>query len=44
MIVDNASDRVIGVHMMGSDCSEIMQGIAVAIKVGVKKNNGSIIL
>ena len=37
MIVDRASDRVIGAHMMGPDCGEIMQGIAVAIKAGATK-------
>ena len=37
LIVDLASDRVVGAHMMGPDCGEIMQGIAVAIKVGATK-------
>jgi glutathione reductase (NADPH) len=30
LIVDDASDRVVGVHMMGPDAGEIMQGIAIA--------------
>ena len=37
LIVDRASDRVVGAHMMGPDCGEIMQGIAVAIKAGARK-------
>ena len=31
LIVDKASDRVVGVHMMGPDAGEIMQGIAIAL-------------
>jgi glutathione reductase (NADPH) len=30
LIVDDASDRVVGVHMVGPDAGEIMQGIAIA--------------
>ena len=37
LIVDRTSDRVVGAHMIGPDCGEIMQGIAVAIKVGATK-------
>ena len=37
LIVDRASDRVVGAHMMGPDCGEIIQGIAVAIKAGATK-------
>ncbi len=37
LIVDRASDRVVGAHMMGPDCGEIMQGIAVAINAGATK-------
>ena len=37
LIVDRASDRVVGAHMVGPDCGEIMQGIAVAIKAGATK-------
>ena len=37
LIVDAESDRVVGVHMMGSDCGEIMQGIAIAVKMGARK-------
>ena len=37
MIVDKASDRVVGVHMMGPDAGEIIQGIAIALKAGATK-------
>jgi len=37
LIVDAECDRVVGAHMVGPDCAEIMQGIAVAIKAGATK-------
>lgn len=37
MIVDTDSDRVVGVHMVGADAGEIIQGIAVALKAGATK-------
>lgn len=37
LIVDVASDRVIGMHMVGYDSAEIMQGMGVAVKMGVTK-------
>lgn len=37
LIVDQASDRVVGVHMMGPDAGEIMQGIAIAMRAGATK-------
>lgn len=37
MIVDKATDRVVGVHMMGPDAGEIMQGIAIALRAGATK-------
>ena len=37
LIVDNASDKVVGVHMMGTEAGEIIQGLAVAIKAGATK-------
>ena len=39
LIVDKQSDLVIGVHMVGSDAGEIMQGIGVAIKAGASKSD-----
>ncbi|TCK09504.1 glutathione-disulfide reductase [Marinobacterium mangrovicola] len=37
LIVDKATDRVVGVHMVGDDAGEIIQGIAVALKAGATK-------
>ena len=36
-MVDKASDKVVGAHMMGDDAGEIIQGLAVAIKAGATK-------
>jgi len=36
IIVDVDTDKVVGLHMVGKDSSEIMQGFAVAMKCGVK--------
>ncbi|NNE37603.1 MAG: glutathione-disulfide reductase [Gammaproteobacteria bacterium] len=37
LIVDKQTDRVIGAHMIGHDAGEIIQGLAIAIKAGVTK-------
>ncbi|SUA57846.1 Glutathione reductase [Oligella ureolytica] len=37
LIVDKASDKVVGLHMVGDDAGEITQGFAVAIKAGATK-------
>jgi glutathione reductase (NADPH) len=37
LIVERASDRVVGVHMVGPEAGEIVQGIAVAMKAGATK-------
>jgi glutathione reductase (NADPH) len=37
LIVDRASDRVVGCHMVGADAPEIIQGLAIAIKCGATK-------
>ncbi|MCG2583060.1 glutathione-disulfide reductase [Massilia sp. TS11] len=37
LIVDRASDRVVGLHMVGPDAGEIVQGFAVAMKAGATK-------
>src|SRR5690606_29100609 len=37
LIVDKASDRVVGAHMAGAEAGEIIQGIAVAIRAGATK-------
>eukprot|EP00873_Tetraselmis_striata_P007238 jgi/Tetstr1/427502/TSEL_017628.t1 len=37
MIVHKPTDRVVGIHMVGPDAAEIMQGMGVAMKMGVTK-------
>ncbi len=39
LVVHRDSDRVIGAHMVGNYASEIIQGIAIAIKAGATKAN-----
>ncbi|MCX2980309.1 glutathione-disulfide reductase [Halieaceae bacterium IMCC14734] len=39
LIVDTASERVVGVHMLGPDAGEIIQGIAIAMKAGATKSH-----
>lgn len=37
VLVDPATDRVLGFHMVGADAPEIIQGLAVALRCGVTK-------
>ncbi|MBA4264021.1 MAG: glutathione-disulfide reductase, partial [Comamonadaceae bacterium] len=37
LIVDTATDRVVGLHMVGAEAGEIVQGFAVAMKAGATK-------
>ena len=37
LVVDSATDRVLGCHMVGPDAGEIVQGLAVALKAGATK-------
>jgi glutathione reductase (NADPH) len=37
LVVDKDTDRVLGVHMVGPEAGEIVQGLAVAIKAGATK-------
>jgi len=37
LVVDAASDRVVGLHMVGDEAGEIVQGFAVALKAGATK-------
>ena len=37
LVVDAASDRVVGLHMVGPDAGEITQGFAVALRAGATK-------
>jgi glutathione reductase (NADPH) len=37
LVVDRATQRVLGAHMVGPEAGEIVQGIAVAVKLGATK-------
>ena len=37
LVVDRASQRVVGAHMIGLDAGEVIQGIAIAVKLGATK-------
>ena len=37
LLVDDHSDRVVGLHMVGPDAGEVVQGFAVAMKAGATK-------
>jgi len=37
LVVERASQRVLGAHMIGPDAGEVIQGIAIAVKLGATK-------
>ena len=37
LVVERKSQRVVGAHMIGADAGEVIQGIAIAIKLGATK-------
>jgi glutathione reductase (NADPH) len=37
LVVDAASQKVVGAHMIGPEAGEIIQGIAIAVKLGATK-------
>ena len=37
LVVDQASQKVVGAHMLGEDAPEIMQGLAIAVVMGATK-------
>jgi len=37
LVVDTKSDRVVGLHMVGADAGEVVQGFAVAMRAGATK-------
>lgn len=39
LIVDRSNDKVVGVHMVGPDAGEIIQGVAIAMKAGATKQD-----
>ena len=38
IVVDAASDKIVGAHMIGPDAPEILQMLAVAVKAGLRKS------
>ena len=39
LVVDQATQRVLGAHMLGEDAGEIMQGIGIAVAMGATKQD-----
>jgi len=39
IVVDQKTDKVMGAHMVGPDAAEIIQGLAVAVKMGATKTD-----
>ena len=39
LVIDQSSDRVIGIHMIGPDAGELVQGFAVAMNAGATKQH-----
>jgi glutathione reductase (NADPH) len=37
LVVDAASQKVVGAHMIGPDAGEVIQGVAIAVKLGATK-------
>jgi glutathione reductase (NADPH) len=37
LVVERSTDRVVGVHMVGADTPEILQGVAIAVRCGATK-------
>ncbi|WP_129645228.1 glutathione-disulfide reductase [Peristeroidobacter agariperforans] len=38
IVVDAATDRIVGAHMIGPDAPEILQVLAIAVKAGIRKS------
>ena len=39
LVVDQNTDKVLGAHMVGEHAAEIIQGVAIALKMGAKKSD-----
>ncbi|MGG5818438.1 glutathione-disulfide reductase [Falsiroseomonas sp. HW251] len=39
LVVDQASQKIVGAHMLGEDAAEIMQGIGIAVVMGATKQD-----
>jgi glutathione reductase (NADPH) len=37
LVVDRASDRVVGVHILGHDAGEMIQAVGIAVTMGATK-------
>jgi len=37
LLVDVATDRVVGAHMCGPSAAEVLQGLAIAVRMGATK-------
>ncbi|MFT8718236.1 glutathione-disulfide reductase [Acetobacter sp.] len=37
LVVDQATQKVVGAHMLGEDAAELMQGLAIAVTAGLRK-------
>jgi glutathione reductase (NADPH) len=37
LVVDRVSQKVVGAHMVGADAGEVIQGVAIAVKLGATK-------
>ncbi len=37
LVVQQLTDRVLGAHMVGNHAAEIIQGVAIAVKMGATK-------
>jgi glutathione reductase (NADPH) len=39
LVIDSKTDRVLGAHMVGDSAAEIIQGVAIAVKMGATKKD-----
>lgn len=39
LVVETTTDKILGVHMVGKDAAEVIQGIAIAVKMGATKKD-----
>ena len=39
MVVRRSTDQVLGIHMVGAEAGEIIQGMAIAIRAGATKTD-----
>ena len=39
LVCAGSDEKVVGLHMIGDSCDEMLQGFAVAVKLGAKKSD-----